>query len=192
MKNFLLSIIFLIRACLVFSSKLPDVCPNIIKKSEWGGRQADKIAYTVIPLKYVIIHHTVTSKCMDPSSCSRTLANMQNYHMGTLKFDDIGYNFLIGGDGNVYEGAGWHRLGAHARGYNKISIGVAFIGDFSTEKPTPQQLEAGKKLIECGIALKDLDSSYKLLGAKSLRPTESPGAALFSEIQGWKGFTTKP
>lgn len=38
---------------------------------------------------------------------------------------DIGYNFLIGGDGNVYEGRGWDTTGAHAgvAEYNTNSIG---------------------------------------------------------------------
>ena len=38
-------------------------------------------------------------------------------------FDDIGYNFLIGGDGIVYEGRGWNKQGAHTKGNNfkKIS-----------------------------------------------------------------------
>lgn len=40
------------------------------------------------------------------------------------------YSFIIGGDGNIYEGAGWHKEGAHTYGYNKKSIGIAFIGDF--------------------------------------------------------------
>lgn len=42
-------------------------------------------------------------------------------------------SFLIGGDGNVYEGAGWHRQGAHTLGYNKISLGIGFIGDYSSK-----------------------------------------------------------
>ncbi len=32
------------------------------------------------------------------------------------KYCDIGYNFLIGGDGNVYEGRGWDRQGSHTIG----------------------------------------------------------------------------
>lgn len=40
------------------------------------------------------------------------------------------FSFLIGGDGNVYEGAGWHKVGAHTRGYNTRSLGIAFIGNY--------------------------------------------------------------
>ena len=37
---------------------------------------------------------------------------IQNAHMGK-KWNDIGYNFIIGGDGRIYEGRGQHR-GAHS------------------------------------------------------------------------------
>jgi N-acetylmuramoyl-L-alanine amidase len=36
---------------------------------------------------------------------------------------DIGYNFLIGEDGNVYEGRGWDEVGDHTFGYNFASLG---------------------------------------------------------------------
>lgn len=70
---------------------LPDVCPKIIKKSEWGGRDSAKVQHIIIPLQYVIIHHTATPECLDQNSCSNAIVNMQTYHMDTLDFDDIGY-----------------------------------------------------------------------------------------------------
>lgn len=42
----------------------------------------------------------------------------------------IYFSFLIGGDGKVYEGVGFHKVGAHTRGYNTRSLGIAFIGNF--------------------------------------------------------------
>lgn len=54
---------------------------------------------------------------------------MQKLHLGRdFNFADIGYNFMIGGDGNIYEGRGWHKQGAHTSGYNRGSIGIAYIG----------------------------------------------------------------
>jgi hypothetical protein len=38
---------------------------------------------------------------------------------------------LVGGDGNVYEGRGWHKVGAHTYGFNKRSVGIALIGEFT-------------------------------------------------------------
>jgi N-acetylmuramoyl-L-alanine amidase len=40
-----------------------------------------------------------------------------------LEWDDIGYNFIVGEDGNVYEGRGWGIVGAHAPGFNSYSLG---------------------------------------------------------------------
>lgn len=68
--------------------------------------------------------------------------------MNTRGWDDIGYNFLVGGDGNVYEGRDWDRLGAHTLGYNVRSIGIAFIGTFIEVKPPEHQLIAAQQLIE--------------------------------------------
>lgn len=49
----------------------------------------------------------------------------------------IHFSFLIGGDGKVYEGVGFHKVGAHTRGYNTRSLGIAFIGNFQgTNKNT--------------------------------------------------------
>lgn len=54
----------------------------------------------------------------------------QNYHMNQKKWNDIGYNFLVGEDGNVYEGRGWGQHGAHSVSYNSKSIGICLIGNF--------------------------------------------------------------
>ena len=41
------------------------------------------------------------------------------------EWSDIGYNFIVGEDGNVYEGRGWGIRGAHAgtSSLNEISLG---------------------------------------------------------------------
>lgn len=39
------------------------------------------------------------------------------------------FSFLVGGNGKIYEGAGW-RVGAHTVGYNDKSISISFLGDF--------------------------------------------------------------
>ena len=51
--------------------------------------------------------------------------------MDTQRRNDIGYNFLVGEDGNVYEGRGWNTIGVHAPTYNRNIIGICIIGDFT-------------------------------------------------------------
>ncbi|KAK4875989.1 hypothetical protein RN001_012411 [Aquatica leii] len=169
----------------------PAVCPEIVSKNEWGARGALKVEYSVYPLDYVIIHHTVTPECHDLLRCSDLLKSMQNYHMDSHKFHDIGYNFVIGGDGKVYEGRGWHKVGAHTKGYNTRSLGIAFIGNFINKLPNEQQLQAGKDLIQCAEELQELDYHYKLHGARQVSATQSPGLTLYHEIQNWPHFSKR-
>lgn len=53
-------------------------------------------------------------------------------------------------------------------------------------------LSAAKDLIACAVELGIIKREYKLLGARSVKPTKSPGDKLFREIQNWKGFTRRP
>ena len=77
-----------------------------------------------------------------------SLKRIQNFHIKTKKYNDIAYNFLIGSDGNVYEGRGWKRVGSHTHGFNSKAIGISFVGNFSTKSPKSEAIEACKLLIE--------------------------------------------
>lgn len=117
---------------------------------------------------------------------------IQELHINSADIgDDIGYNFLIGGDGAVYEGRGWDLVGAHTYPRNTGYVGIAFIGDFRTDKPTKQQLNAAKLLLADGVQLGKLDPDYKLFGQLQLSLTESPGKNLFEIIQKWSHWSEK-
>jgi hypothetical protein len=62
---------------------------------------------------------------------------------------DIGYNFLIDRQGNIYEGrkGGDEVVGIHAGDYNYGSIGIALLGDYRTVEMTPAMKEALTSLI---------------------------------------------
>ena len=46
--------------------------------------------------------------------CSAEVRKIQDFHMGPGRnWWDIGYNFLIGEDGRIYEGRGFDAQGAH-------------------------------------------------------------------------------
>ena len=53
--------------------------------------------------------------------------------MNNKNWEDIGYNFLVGEDGNIYEGRGWGKHGAHSKPYNSKSIGICMIGNFNSK-----------------------------------------------------------
>jgi len=66
---------------------------------------------------------------------------------------DIGINFLVGEDGNTYEGSGWDRVGEQTGIYSSVSISVSLIGSFMTQNPNAAALSVTQQLIACGIGL---------------------------------------
>lgn len=101
-------------------------------------------------------------------------------------FDDIGYNFLVGGDGSVYVGRGWDYHGAHSQIYNQKSICIAFIGTFYENPPPERSLIAAQKLIEVGVNIGKIATDYRLYGHRQLIPTISPGNKIYEIIQSWR------
>jgi len=110
-------------------------CPTIVNRAGWGARPPRGTpAALPRPVPTVIIHHGGTqSFCTNQTRCAELVRAYQNHHMDTNGWLDIGYHFVVGEDGRVYEGRGWTRQGAHAGGCNARSIGIAFIGDFTSK-----------------------------------------------------------
>lgn len=102
-----------------------------------------------------------------------------------MGWNDIGYNFLVGGDGAAYDGRGWDKEGAHTKGFNKRSICIAFIGTFIRVTPPERQLKAARLLIKQGLELGKLSPDYGLYGHRQLMPSESPGKQLYDLIKQW-------
>ncbi|XP_034655375.1 peptidoglycan-recognition protein LC isoform X6 [Drosophila subobscura] len=167
-----------------------DVIDNgtfvMLKVAEWGGRPPKTILDALeLPVHRVIISHTAAEGCESREICSNRTQVVQSFHMDSWGWDHIGYNFLVGGDGRVYEGRGWDRVGAHTKGYNRGSIGISFIGTFTTVRPAERQLKACQLLIAEGVRLKMLAADFRLYGHRQLSATESPGEELYKIIQKW-------
>lgn len=159
---------------------------KMVSRIEWIAQPPIQEANNLtLPVPYVIIAHTATENCTKTPLCVLIVRYIQSFHIESRRWFDIGYNFLVGGDGNAYVGRGWTKEGAHTYGYNYKSIGIAFIGTFTNVKPPAQQIAACKYLIEKGVELGYIAKDYKLLAARQLQATESPGQLLFEEMHSW-------
>ncbi|XP_017861477.1 PREDICTED: peptidoglycan-recognition protein LC isoform X2 [Drosophila arizonae] len=161
----------------------------LVSIDEWDGKMTrSPLERLEQPVNRVIIAHTVTENCITLDACSYRVRAMQAYHMDSLDWPQVGYNFMIGGDGRVYVGRGWDFVGAHTINYNRSSIGIAFIGGFDKTEPTPLQLRACELLLEEGVRLNKLSANYQLYGHRQLLATQSPGDKLYSMIKTWPHF----
>lgn len=71
---------------------------------------------------FIIIHCTATRPSQDIG-----VNDIRHMHM-TRGFSDIGYHFVIRRSGEICAGRDRDLIGAHAKGYNARSIGVALVG----------------------------------------------------------------
>ncbi|XP_021192952.3 peptidoglycan recognition protein [Helicoverpa armigera] len=158
---------------------------GVIPITEWGGSPLLREETLANPVDIVVIQHTVVPECMSDEDCEKAANGIRSYHINTRGFTDIGQSFLIGGNGRVYEGAGWHHVGAHTLGYNRRAVGISFIGDFRTKIPSPLALKALRSLLACGVQNKYLAEDYYLVGHRQLSQTDSPGEMLQKHVEMW-------
>lgn len=69
-----------------------EECPMIIKRNQWSTTQAKSVNYLILPIPYVVIHHTATADCSTKVQCINSIENIRSYHMETLGWHDIGYS----------------------------------------------------------------------------------------------------
>ncbi|XP_035232037.1 peptidoglycan recognition protein-like isoform X2 [Stegodyphus dumicola] len=159
-----------------------------VSRQDWRARLPVRTFPMALPVSDVIIFDTVFGECHNTAACIRNVQFLQDFHMDDKGWWDIAYSFLIGGDGRVYVGVGWHNAGEHTINYNTISIGVAFMGNFSSIAPSEQMIAAGKYLIDCGIEKGYLTPTVEVHGDRDVTCTESPGDRLYAIIKQWKNF----
>lgn len=78
----------------------------------------------------IIIHHTADK--IDGRTDEELLRAIYSYHAVTRGWGDIGYNYIVGQNGKIYEGraGGDYVVGAHAS-YNNIgSVGISVLGTY--------------------------------------------------------------
>jgi len=80
----------------------------------------------------IIVHCTAT-----PEGRDVTVREVRTWHLAR-NFSDIGYHYLITLNGTVEVGRPESKVGAHVRGHNKDSIGIAYAGGVEEDGKTPK------------------------------------------------------
>ncbi len=126
----------------ISASSFTNAVPPIIPRTAWGVPE-DAVAWDpeYRPVQKIIIHHTVTSSGIgtDPVKVVQSVYNSHTYGNG---WGDIGYNFVVDGYGNIYEGraGGMRVVGGHTTGHNYGSAAIAVLGNYQTSSPSAASL----------------------------------------------------
>ena len=102
----------------------------------------------------IIVHCTAT-----PEGRHTTVEDIRKWHKDR-GWSDIGYHVVIYIDGTIHEGRPIKKQGAHCKGRNKNSIGVAYVGgiDKKSFKPKDTRTDEQKKSLE--FILKEFKRLY--------------------------------
>ncbi len=126
--------------------------PHVLSRHRWGANEkwrSSRPRYNQT-IKQVHVHHTATGNDYRRRDVPRLIRGMYRYHTHTLKWSDLGYNFLVDRFGRAWEGrAGGVAKpvrGAHTLGFNATSVGIAVIGTYTDVTPRPAVLTTLVKL----------------------------------------------
>jgi len=102
-------------------------------------------------VNFLVVHHTVNSNTYGASDSRNMVRAIWSYHVNTLGYCDIAYNFIVDRYGQIFEGrrGGVDKavIAAHTGGFNRDSSGAAFLGDFTSVQPTTEAWNAMVDLI---------------------------------------------
>lgn len=156
---------------------------RLVSREAWGAAALKGNHDPMGAISRITLHHTDEHAGMRGRSDAEVVRAIQAYHRDTLGWADIGYHYLVGRDGRVYEGRAVSAQGAHSGGANnKNNLGISVIGNFSCCLPPATQLEA------LAGFLADRRRAYgvgagQVLGHRDLGNTECPGNALYAWLQ---------
>lgn len=154
---------------------------DVVGRAEWGARSPRRVVVMATPAVDTWVHHTVSRWSGD---LARDMQGLQNFHMDNRGWSDIGYSFVVSPDGQVAEGRGWAVQGGHTRGHNSTSHGIAVIGNYEHEHPSPAVIAAVAGLIRDGIAAGHIAEGTQPTGGHrdTGAATACPGRNLYAAL----------
>lgn len=193
--------------------------PPVVTRAEWQADESlrdGSVMYTGAA-KAVFVHHTAHAGAYDCAQAPAMLRAMYVDHVTAHGWDDIGYNFLVDRCGTVYEGrAGGvdrHVYGAHTKGFNADTVGIAVLGSFHGQEPVPQAVVDAIARITAWKLRPDIDpfdrvrlvssndaSRYPegetaeldvVAGHRDTYQTSCPGDALYARLPEIRGEVTR-
>ncbi|MFB7335438.1 peptidoglycan recognition protein [Streptomyces adustus] len=141
--------------------------PRIVTRLGWGASETlrEKGFVYTSKVKAAFVHHTASGNTYTCAQAPSVIRGIYRYHVKSMGWRDIGYNFLVDKCGNIYEGrAGGVTKpvrGAHTLGFNTDSMGIAVLGTYGTAEPAAAAVTAIARLTAWKLGLFGANPSGK-------------------------------
>lgn len=132
-------------------------------------------------VNFLVVHCAATKATMDIGATEIRSWHRQRGWM------DIGYHYVIRRNGAIEKGRPDDRPGAHARGFNHLSLGICLVGGVAKDGKTPEnnftsdQFHALRRLL---IGLNATFPEARILGHRDL-PNVYKGCPSFDVEEWW-------
>ena len=153
--------------------------PELVSRAGWGADESLRTCTSSSSptLKGGILHTTATSNDYTAAQSPAVMRSMYAYHTKSLKWCDIGYNFLVDRFGTLFEGRAGslvrNVIGSHTGGFNTGTVGVSMIGNHDLVAPTAAQLRSVARVFAWKLGNAWLDpqgtTSYTSAGGSATR-----------------------
>ena len=137
--------------------------PPTIDQTDWrSGLPEPDYEPIKQEVRHLIVHHSAANS--GNANTRELIRNIYLYHTNVNGWSDIGYNFVIGVNGRIYQGRDGlgqvpdHRVkGAHFCGKNSRTMGVALIGNYEEASPPRAAVQSLQHLLTWKGTMADLD-----------------------------------
>lgn len=170
---------------------------RIESRQSWGARSIRPSGSPALMTKIqrITVHHSVTPPRppMTRQAAIRGLRSIQKSHQDGRGWADLGYHYLIDGEGRIWEGRARKWQGAHAGNehLNRGNLGICLMGNFELYQPTAAQLRALKSLLNWGcdkwqIPKRRVQGHHDVRVAGGLSGTLCPGTKLNTWLEHYR------
>ncbi|XP_054265367.1 peptidoglycan-recognition protein LF-like [Macrosteles quadrilineatus] len=140
-----------------------DITIPLIRRRYWFGVQPNELKLNEMaePHKKICFVSSESPECSNMEDCVVHVQELQKRNVVFKGWPEIPFNFIITGDGNIYEGRGW--LNKYINFGNEAmqeTLQIAYLGYFKDKDPSPQMVDLGTKLIEYGKQRKFISEDY--------------------------------
>ncbi|MEU8030019.1 peptidoglycan recognition protein [Streptomyces sp. NPDC049099] len=133
--------------------------PRIVTRRGWGADESLRqrgFSYAK-KVKAAFVHHTASGNTYSCTQAPSVIRSIYRYHVTSMGWRDMGYNFLVDKCGTIYEGraggAAKAVLGAHTAGFNSDTMGIGVIGTYGSAKPPKATVTAVARLTAWKLGL---------------------------------------
>lgn len=176
------------------SSAVRAAQPNLYWRGAWNARPpSSPIQVLDSAPTYIVVHHTATPNSTDYSldHALNLSQSIQNHHMDTQGWIDVGQQLTISRGGHVMEGrdrtgesipAGQHVVGAHVANYNSSAIGIENEGLYTSASPTQALTDSLVTTMAWLCGAYGLDPQSAIVGHRDFNATSCPGDVLYGML----------